>query len=145
MHMSNNGHNGADLALSVAGTARDDDRIPVSGVATPDQRALAVGDDEAITLRAEIARLETRQRHLQKDIVVKDAYLAALRADLFAKEAENARLQESMARLHASFARTLSQPRYRAADAVNRVLHRFEFLHTLVKRGVTARHDPPSA
>jgi septal ring factor EnvC (AmiA/AmiB activator) len=106
---------------------------------------LAGGDDEVRTLRTEIARLETRQRHLQKDIVVKDAYLAALRAELFAKEAENAVLRESMARLHASIAHTLSQPRYRAADAVNRALRRFKFLHALLKRAFPGRNRSVSS
>jgi hypothetical protein len=114
----------------------------------PDSRATRSADgDEVEALRYEIARLEMLRRHLQKDVVVKDAYLAALRADLGAKEYEISTLHESLARLHESFAKTLSQPRYRVVDALNRALHHVAFLHFLLKRWLVGRRgpEPPSS
>lgn len=89
-------------------------------------------------LRQEIARLERLVRLLRKDVAVKDDYLAVLRRELFARESE-------VADLHESITRTLNQPRYRAADALNRALRRVTVLHTFLKRVLVKKRPDPSA
>jgi Tfp pilus assembly protein FimV len=85
-------------------------------------------------LQDRLAKLEVSRRILQKDVAVKDAYLAALRADLLAKEHEVASLRAAVSALHHHIEQTLSQPRYRAVDAINRALHCVAPLHRFLKR-----------
>src|SRR5947209_7472363 len=80
---------------------------------------------DVMVLRHAVTRLELRQSHLQKDLVVKDAYLATLRAELLAMERELTVLREA--------ADMLNQPRHRLVDALNRILHRVPLLHRLLK------------
>lgn len=146
---------GTEPRESARGLADDSDRIVALDSGVPGLSATRSADpDEVEGLREEIDRLELLRRHLLKDIVVKDAYLAALRADRRAKEseisalhAEISALHESIAGLHGSIAQTLSQPRYRAVDALNAALHRVTFLHVLLKRWLVGQGglDPPSS
>ena len=96
-------------------------------------------------VRADVARLERQVRFLQKDIEVKDAYLATLRAELKEREADIESLSGELARVHGDIRVTLGQPRYQMADAVNRALRRFGFAHRLFKRllaGAVSRRPP---
>ena len=139
---------GSEQRESARGSTPDSGRMFALEAGLPDSRATRSADgDEVEALRYEIARLEMLRRHLQKDVVVKDAYLAALRADLGAKQYEISTLHESVARLHESIAETLSQPRYRAVDRLNRALHHVAFFHILLRRWLVGprRLEPPSS
>ena len=139
---------GTEPRESARGLVVDSDRIVALDSGVPGSSATRSADpDEVEGLREEIDRLELLRRHLLKDIVIKDAYLAEIRADLRAKESEISALRESIAGLHGSIAHTLSQPRYRAVDALNAALHRVAFLHMLLKRWLVGqgRLDPPSS
>ena len=107
--------------------------------ARSDLRIRPAADADLHDLRQDNLRLETLRRHLQKDVVVKDAYLTHLRADLRAKDRDIAGLRETVTGLHRSIADTLRQPRYRAVDVLNARLHQLPFLHRMLKRWLTAK------
>ena len=129
-------HSNAEWRESARGSAAESDRIVAFDPATLDSRATRVAEShEMEALQLEVTSLERLARLLQKDVVVKDEYLAVLRTELLTKESE-------IAWLHDSIAQTLSQPRYRAADALNRALHRVAFLHKLLKRWSVGEEGP---
>jgi hypothetical protein len=106
----------------------------------PSNEARPAAGDSMEGLRAHIAKLELLRRHFQKDIAVKDAYLAVLRADLREKERTIVALSEALTALHAQIAQTLSQPRYRVVDAINRVLRYAPSVHRFLKRRLLEMH-----
>ena len=107
--------------------------------ARSERRIRPATDADLHDLRQANLRLETLRRHLQKDIVVKDAYLVHLRAELRARDRDIAGLRETVTGLHRSIAETLRQPRYRVVDALNAAMHQLPFLHRILKRWFTAR------
>jgi hypothetical protein len=131
-----NVHSGAEWRDSGKASTVDADKIVALDSGMPDLRTARAGDSREIeALRQENAKLERLLRLLRKDVDVKDDYLAVLRRELLVKEAE-------ISRLHQSIAHTLSQPRYRAADALNRALRRVTFLHAFLKRQVAGQTHP---
>jgi hypothetical protein len=129
-------HSGAEWRESAKASTVDAERIVTLEPTVAEAKIVRPPDSlEIEVLRQDVARLEKLVRHLRKDVLVKDDYLVVLRGELLAKEAE-------ITQLHQSIARTLRQPRYRAADALNRALRRVTFLHTFLKRRVAGQQHP---
>jgi hypothetical protein len=120
------------------GSGADSDRVLLLEAETERRASRGVEVLETEALRDEIARLRIMLRHLKRDVAVKDEYVAAMRTEV-------RRHRSEIVRLHESIARTLSLPRYRAADALNRALRRVSFLHTFLKKCLVGLRRPGSS